>query len=379
MLSTAMQTFVQAVLIATGLMILVYAVSSALSRQYARALLGVVCGLVFLATIYFFVFPSLGDTESQRLRDQLAAVQAEDARTRADLVKARRDHAQMEADNFALSQRLDQAARTHASHLDDILSEIDRTRTTLTRRETGLELEPGYYSLPRTNDRHEQAIARARELSALRPRPLQPTPPPSPQVEQRQDQLRNLMDLKERMAARMSTPSYDVEVYPDRELVGGRKGRYYVVDLKNAESGVRFFFEGGRYTLSRADGEFRRSLNAFIGDVLGKLDGNVRYDMFVRGSADRTPYEGRFEDGHQYRQIRYLRSAGGDKYLADQGERTLGSTVRNQDLPELRAMFLRKLVEDSYPVKPPIILEGVVSTKANSKDRNAELILFVDW
>ena len=54
-------------------------------------------------------------------------------------------------------------------------------------------------------------------------------------------------------------------------------------------------------------------------------------------------------------------------------------TVRNQDLPDLRAAFMQKLVADNYPLKTPIILEGAVSPKTDDRDRNVELILFVDW
>lgn len=384
MLPTVIQTVVQAILVASGLLLLAYAVIFISSRHYGRALLSVASGLVLLATTYFILFPLMADRESERLRQQLAVMQADEARARMDLAKAQRDHAEVEAEKALISRRLDQTRQTHSAQLDAIHAEIERTRAALTHRDSGLEMATTTASLPRVAGRHEQVIARARELAALRPIPQahpQPAPPPQqePRSEPRIDQVRGLLELREQMAVKMSTPSYDVEVYPDRELVGGRRGRYYVVDLKNADSGVRFFFEGGRYTLSRADGEFRRSLNAFILDILNKLDGNVRHDLYVRGSADRASYEGRFEEGHLYRQIRYLRNAGGDRYTSDIGERQLGTVVRNQDLPELRAMFLSRIVAEAYPVKPPKILEGAVTAKTSNRDRNAELILFVDW
>lgn len=384
MLPSVIQTVVQAILVASGLLLLAYAVMFITSRHYGRALLSVASGLVLLATTYFILFPLMTDRENERLRQQLATSQAEEARARTDLAKARRDHAEIEAERAAVARRLEQAKITHSAQLVAIHTEIERTRVALTHRDSGLELATTSASLPSAAERHEQVIARARELAALRPIPqarAQPAPPPQ-QVqppEHKADQIRGLMDLRERMAVKMSTPSYDVEVYPDRELVGGRRGRYYVIDLKNADSGVRFFFEGGRYTLNRADGDFRRSLNAFVLDILNKLEGNVRHDLYVRGSADRAPYEGRFEDGHLYRQIRYLRNAGGDRYTSDVGERQLGTVVRNQDLPDLRAMFLSRIVADAYPVNPPKILEGAVTAKTRNRDRNAELILFVDW
>jgi hypothetical protein len=196
----------------------------------------------------------------------------------------------------------------------------------------------------------------------------------------RETVTRDLVRLRDHMAATVKTDHYDVEPYPARELVGGRQGKYYVVDMKNAANGIRYFFDGGKYVLRTGSAEFRTSLNTFIGDILGKMEGNVRYDLFVRGSADNKPYEGRMDPAHAYRQISYLRQSGLERYAGLAGETTIeGGIVRNTDLPNLRAAFMRDLVASTYPVKTPIILEGSVTPKASDRDRSVELILFVEW
>jgi hypothetical protein len=198
-----------------------------------------------------------------------------------------------------------------------------------------------------------------------------PTPAPQPTPE--------LAQLKDKLGARLSTPSYDVEVYPDKEMIKGRQGRYYVVDLKNATSGIRYFFAGGKYTLGLGNAEFRTSLNTFIGDILGKFEGKVRYDVFVRGNADGKPYQGAFEPGFEFHTIKYVRSLGNDKFGLDTSERSIGQSVQNEDLPDLRAAFMQKVITEAYPLKPPTILQGTVTGKTDDRDRNAELILYVDW
>ncbi len=60
-------------------------------------------------------------------------------------------------------------------------------------------------------------------------------------------------------------------------------------------------------------------------------------------------------------------------------ERRVDGRVRNADLPDLRAAFLQKIVAETYPTKPPTILEGAVSPKTDNRDRHAELIMDVDW
>jgi hypothetical protein len=352
---------------------------AAFVAQGRRLLAGTaaVLALFVLGVSYFVIAPALLDTEKGQLQQQVAELRRDEARARTDLVALRRDHGRLEITHDDALKAAEAARKRHQSQLEGIHTELLETRSLLTTEARGAFLPVRTGTTGAAGQRYEQIVDTARELRNLQPRSV--AAPPSPALVQRQDQTRDLMQLKDRMGARLSTPSYDVEVYPDRELIGGRPGRYYVVDLKEAVSGVRYYFEGGRYTISRSSAEFRTSLNTFIADVLGKMEGNVRYDLFVRGSADRKPYQGRFEPGFEYRQVRFLRSAGGDRYRNDTGERTLDSVVRNEDLPDLRATFIRNLVAESYPVKPPIVLEGSVTPKLDNRDRNVELILFVDW
>jgi hypothetical protein len=224
-------------------------------------------------------------------------------------------------------------------------------------------------------DRVDAIAADVADLQRLSARRV----PPTPEVVGRQDTTRDLVRLRDRLGTAIKTENYDVEPYPARELVGGRMGKYYAVDLKNAANGIRYFFEGGKYTLRTGQAEFRTSLNAFIGDVLKKVDGNARYDLFVRGSADAKPYEGRLEAGAEIRQVSYLRQVGADRYASEPADMTVGTVVRNTNLPNLRAAFMRDLVTSTYPIKPPLVLEGTVTPKTDDRDRNVELILFIDW
>ena len=324
--------------------------------------------LALAATTVFAVWPALQSQKSagdaDRLRGELAVVSAI-----RDKIAAENGGLKAVADRLA--SEVASANRAQAEQLAALQTEIDRTTTVVTAARSGLVLDAP--TQPTTTAPFDRALTSIKGLSTLRARELS--------VAVRSvDQTRDLLQLRDKMAARMSTPAYDVEVYPDNELVGGRVGKYYIVDLKDASNGVRYYFDGGRYTLARGDAEFRSSLNAFIGDVLGKMQNNVRYSLFVRGSADQKPYEGRLEPGQEITQIKYLRALGNDKYAKDFVEQRMdGGVVRNKDLPNLRAAFLKNLITDIYPVKPPEILEGAVTPVTRDKDRNAELILFVEW
>lgn len=193
------------------------------------------------------------------------------------------------------------------------------------------------------------------------------------------DSARQLGELRDRLAYGVSTDDYEVEVYPDREMIGGQRGRYYVVDLKDAESGVKFGFDAGQYTLDRSDRKFRKALSSFMRDVVDKLDGNATYRLMVRGSADRAAYRGRQKSNYRYTEIAYLPKINDGRYVNDQKRLRVDQRITNSDLPFLRARYLKDLVHDVYPTKEPVILEGNVTSKIDRKDRNAELMLFVDW
>lgn len=188
-----------------------------------------------------------------------------------------------------------------------------------------------------------------------------------------------LRDLKERMAYGYSTDDYNVEVFPDNEMIKGKKGSYYVIDLKDAEGGAKFGFAAGKYTLDRSDKKFRKALSVFMRDVAEKLEGNIDYQLMVRGSADAAAYRGLQNKDYQYREISYLPEVGEGRYLTTETVRQVEVKIVNEDLPFLRAKYLKELVGDVYPTSVANILEGQITSKVNKRDRNAELLLFVNW
>jgi hypothetical protein len=351
-----------------------------LFRHHARWR-GIASGLVaavLLAATAFRIMPSLMDTEAAQLRAQLDIREIEVSGLKSEASRMAATNQKLSADVASATVRLEEASRVHMRDLGEIAQDLVDVRRGLTAGPDGLLLDRPASEAPNPKDRLRADV---NGLATLRPRPalmaMSVTPPQAPPASI--PPPNELDGLKNRMATKMVTPSYEVENYPDRELIRGRVGRYYVVDLKNASSGVRFFFEGGKYTLARGSQEFRSSLNTFIGDVLSKFEGKVGYELFVRGSADAKPYEGAFEEGADFRRFQVAKALGNDKYGTAMTERVLESRVRNRDLPDLRAAFMQRLVAETYPTKPPTILEGQVTDKTADRDRNVELILYVDW
>lgn len=352
----------------------------ALFRDYGRrGFLSLAAGLGLLAAAVFwlpaYLVPAGDTTEVRRLQAELDASRA----------KTKDAELQMAATAAKLSVETigKQTAETRLSEdLTVIGQDVDKLQQKYSDPESSIYLNATTVSSASASQAEpSERLQRIRDtLGALADLQTRAAfVPEPPQRSQAMDETRALISLKDQMSTRLETKNYDVELYPERELVGGRQGKYYVIDLKDAANGIRYYFEGGKYSLARGNAEFRSSLNAFIADVLKKIDGKVRYDLFVRGSADAKPYQGRMERGLEYPSIALLRHAGNDRYASQPSELQLASTIKNEDLPNLRAAFMRDVVAENYPVKRPMVLEGAVSAKPNDRDRNVELILFVDW
>ena len=187
-----------------------------------------------------------------------------------------------------------------------------------------------------------------------------------------------LAELRKALDSKMATTTYKVETVSDSELVNGRKGKYYIVELKNPKTAERFTFDSGKYTFQSSRGAYKGSFNSFASEVLKQLEGHAKFDLFVRGSADAQSYSGQLEPGFEYRKISYLPSSRG-KYLGNLATTTVSQSVKNADLPNLRGEYLRGFLSELYPSTAATLLEGNVTKKDNPAARNTELILFVAW
>ena len=343
------------------------------ARARTRAAGSTLGGLLLLGYAALVAYPEFNrpdlQPEIRKLREQV------DMRTK-EATDLQKTAATLRAQNTTLEEnRLAAltAERQRQAQVLDRLNDIDLDRT-LPRAGAHIVTGAGPGPLRATeNEAAHRSIET--EIDQLRQRLQRREQAAAPSA----DGQKELMRLRDKMAGRIETDSYSVELYPDKEVVHGHAGRYYAIDMKDAKSGVRFQFDGGKYTLSRSSAEFRSALSTFVGDIMQKLHGNVRYDLYVRGSADRVPYRGRLEPGFEFARVRYMKAAGAGKYLGEFTERRIEAEISNDDLPQLRAAFLQSVVSDVYPTKPPQILEGSVSPEANIRDRNVELLLFVDW
>lgn len=195
--------------------------------------------------------------------------------------------------------------------------------------------------------------------------------------------VRQFLALQDRMnAGNVQTDFYDLNIMPTNELVKNRRGRYYVVYLKDASQRARFRFPGGRYVIQDFETRFRRAMSSFVREVLAVIEGGADYEIFVRGSSSNSPMSRRrtLREDFNFAQIGYLPKIAADRYAAlPPAVHTVPNAYTNDDLPFLRAAFMKDVVKRFYPLKEPKVLQSEVAQSASATAQFAELILFVDW
>lgn len=157
-----------------------------------------------------------------------------------------------------------------------------------------------------------------------------------------------------------------------RELIPGRRGTWYVVRL--LQGGKDWNFADRVFVLSYLT-EIKASVVHLRDDVLVPLSNAGKYwRLFVRGAAD-----ARRVAGPVGRELSYLpRLSNGTHEPKPRGKQVI-VPVQNEDLPTLRADWLREIVR---PVLGAVVsgdIDILENPPQQEHERTAELVLFVEW
>ncbi len=189
-----------------------------------------------------------------------------------------------------------------------------------------------------------------------------------------------LIQLQEKLDRGVDEPQYEIKRYPNREVVKGKVGKYYVIDLKDADSKILILFNLGKYTKDEFDRVFINAMSKVKGDVLSQLDaGKVSYNIYVRGSADivgdKRPSIGKLMEGDS-REITYLvkNPNNANQYLQESQTQIVPKDFANKHLPNLRAAYIQDRLKDLD--LSSTILDGSVTQREEEQDRNALILLY---
>lgn len=193
--------------------------------------------------------------------------------------------------------------------------------------------------------------------------------------------------IKGKLRTEFSTDHFTTYKFPEKRKIENRIGDYYRVDLKFADQKEHFQFPTGKYFMDTDQEQLRESITNFRKEVYDAIDSNYEIELFIKGTADilgDQSFAGYFQDPYNELEfgkstyLPYNESKG--VYEGSLIETTIEEPFYNRDLPQLRAKFLHKLIiEGNSDWITPKILEGDIKLYESERERNAYLILFVNW
>jgi hypothetical protein len=212
-----------------------------------------------------------------------------------------------------------------------------------------------------------QVKALEAKLSVILP---SPTPPP-------RAALVDPVQLRELIGKRIVTPCYSIEPLEPRELVDGLPGSWYLIRLRITDAPL--IFPDRQFRLPDTDAVVE-SARTLVSDFLGPVARTAgKHRIFVRGGADPRPVT-KTTDEPDTAQLWVLPQLPRGTYAAKPEMRRVAKAVRNEDLPGLRADWLRRQLSRILPLGNSVGTVDILDDAPGpGRERTAELVLFVDW
>lgn len=181
-------------------------------------------------------------------------------------------------------------------------------------------------------------------------------------------------------------PYWDAVFHPDDEVVEGYKGRYFEIQLKDANQNVKLLFGPGEYFMGKSDfrKNYGKTIGAFVTEALHAMKKTDRDKvvLFIQGSADivgQNTFSGNLDKIYFYDNISLLpQNADNEQFSgAPKDVKVPERNFRNDDLPNLRGQFLKEMIAVYSKKLDPVLLEGAVKDFASEGERNAIIYLFI--
>lgn len=195
--------------------------------------------------------------------------------------------------------------------------------------------------------------------------------------------LKKKRNINSNVAIKLSGKNYRLREIQNNEVVKGLKGKYFYVNIFQADYHKLLEFPAGKYFLDNFN-LYGDAFSEFSNEVLKALSLNkdLHYEVFIKGSADHAgnkTFSASLNPDYYYKTVCYYEKFNDKNSLFIPNTKcdTIKQPITNKDLPNLRANFLKEKYETIMTIyKSPIILDGNVELDISSKKRNVALILY---
>jgi hypothetical protein len=227
---------------------------------------------------------------------------------------------------------------------------------------------------------HAKTIAKVAELDAkvteLEKKLLRAAPQQRPPSPQEPSSPANPGNPSRKFDSSFDTPFYTFQPL-ERSLINGLTGSWYVVRLKIG--GNPIVFADGKFRIPEAVQQVQDSALQLQKDVLIPIKQTAKSTrLFLRGGADSRRLLGATEEPDA-REPGILRRLPDATYEADARCLPKAAHIRNVDLPNLRADWLRQQIRHAVPALGSANIDILENPPSPDHDRTVDLVLYVEW
>lgn len=328
-----------------------------LARRYSISALVVgLTGLLTLAATSTWITatgPVTDATQLDRLKLDNDELKAAIARQQADLEETRK-----RPPETAEVERLDrelQAEKARRGEAEQSAAAADRRVAATAARVSELD-EKVHDAQAEKAEAEGRAVILEDKLRGIPPPATTPPPP-------------DILSIRHKLTEG-GLPHYAAQEV--RELIPGRMGRWYVVRL--LQDGREWNFADRQFVLPDAAG-IKSSASHLRDDILLPLSqAGLSWRLFVRGVAD-----ARRVTGPASRELSFLPRLSDRTYSPQPSSKRLTVPIENDELPTLRAEWLREIVRPVFGAAATSKIEILENPPQPEFGRTAELVLFVEW
>jgi hypothetical protein len=331
-----------------------------IARRYSVAALSIaLAGLLALTTAATWITRAgtaneiAGSERDRALRD-LAA-------TRVQLAEARENDAKStdETGRFKVALKAEQAKRRDAD---------ERAKTIEERAKAAEERAKAAEERAKVaEERAKAAEERTNSPSATPPRlPMPESPGPD-----------DALGIRRKLDKHLDTKFYASQPLEQPELVAGCVGRWYVMRLQHG--GKPFVFGDRQFRMPEAVDAIKTSLGQLQEKILGPARQRAkRVRLFLRGGADSRRVVG-VTEVPDARELLFLPRLNDDSYDAVPRRLLPAEPVRNEDLPNLRADWLRQQILSVLPNVGSTDIDILENPPSPDHERTVDIVVYVEW
>jgi hypothetical protein len=191
------------------------------------------------------------------------------------------------------------------------------------------------------------------------------------------EKAKKLKKLIKELDNKIKTDNYEIIPSLKNEIIKEKKGKYYIIDLKDVDYKEKIQFPDAKYIIDDFDSKFQKAVYAFKLEIFDELDKEKKPELYIQGSANKVPFIGRQDSKYSYSKIKYfIKTHNVEQFSSIFGEDILNENISNENLPNLRAKFIQERLSKVF--NTPIILQGSVTSGTSDLDRNVTLLMFIE-